>query len=304
MKKITLLVGAAIMILYSGAHAQQKKPVNKYIIIANGDTIINGKDVDNLSLEEKKALLKDFFHADNGHIEIGGTGIIVQRDGRDTLLLRGLRNRPYISRLNRDSLFSRFKDDSLRKRIYAYIDTMRNGAHVSVIRPGDTGDRIPNMIRPGDPRVYAYRSPMPRANDRVTGGSLFAPGGSNTQSFTYRNTDKNGYSTSVNFRIGEARKELADKITGSTTANTTLDVTDLTLFPNFSSGKITLSFTLSGKGATEVKLLDTDLQPVYTDKLASFTGTYAKQVNMPKNGLYYLAVNQGGKWFVKRVVKE
>lgn len=90
---------------------------------------------------------------------------------------------------------------------------------------------------------------------------------------------------------------------GQEVAENSLEVEDFALFPNFSSGKINLSFNLATKGTTTVKVLDGEQKVLFNDKANGFSGTYLKPVNMAKNGVYYISVNQNGKWFVRRIVK-
>lgn len=52
-----------VLIIISGArpsaHAQEKKEIKKTIIIKNGDTLINGKNLNEVSKAERKKLLKE-----------------------------------------------------------------------------------------------------------------------------------------------------------------------------------------------------------------------------------------------------
>ena len=122
----------------------------------------------------------------------------------------------------------------------------------------------------------------------------------NSQSFNYNYTDKEGISNRIHIRISEVS---ADKIkqVSEGEANT-LEVKDLTLFPNFSSGKMTLSFNLPDKGHALIKILDSDLKPVFSGQGSG--DTYFKQFNMLKNGVYYIHIKQGNSSFVRKMVKE
>jgi hypothetical protein len=107
----------------------------------------------------------------------------------------------------------------------------------------------------------------------------------------------------MNIRILDAQKGDLKKITGSESLSSALDVMDLTLFPNFSTGKLGLSFNLESRGAVKVKIMDSELKQVYADEAANFVGTYMKQINLPKNGIYYISVKQNNGWFVRKLIK-
>ena len=187
---------------------------------------------------------------------------------------------------NADSLLKGFSfkmdglDSNLRKRVITMHRDMVPGRPGGMILRGN-----------GPPRVFER-------------GNLESFNRNNSSSFNYNHTDKDGISSRMNIRIGDANKEQLKKITGAETITKSLDVSDLTLFPNFSSGKMTLSFNLASKGAAKVSVLDSDMKSVFTDDAANFSGNYVKQLTPPKNGVYYITVSQNGNWFVKRLAKE
>ena len=116
--------------------------------------------------------------------------------------------------------------------------------------------------------------------------------------------DKDGISNRMNIRISDTEKEQLKKITGSESMTTPLDVKDLTIFPNFSSGKVGLSFNMDSRGTTKVRILDSDMKQVFSEEAANFTGTYMKQISLPKNGVYYITVNQNANWFIRKLIKD
>jgi len=126
----------------------------------------------------------------------------------------------------------------------------------------------------------------------------------NSSTLAYVHTDKDGISSRMSLLISDANKDQLNKITGNETITKPLEVSDLTLFPNFSSGKMTLSFNVASKGNAKISVLDSDMKTIFTDEAANFSGNYVKQLTLPKNGVYYVAVSQNGNWFVKRMVKE
>jgi hypothetical protein len=108
----------------------------------------------------------------------------------------------------------------------------------------------------------------------------------------------------MNFRLSEAEKSQVKTITGIENNGNLLDIKDLTLFPNFSNGKVGISFNLESKGSIKLKILNNDLKPVFTDEISNFNGSYMKQISLPENGVYYISINQNNVWYVKQIVKE
>jgi hypothetical protein len=125
----------------------------------------------------------------------------------------------------------------------------------------------------------------------------------NSSSFNYNQVDKDGISSRMNLRIIDAEKDPLKKITGSESMTSALNVEDLTLFPNFSTGKLGLSFNMESRGPVKVKVLDSQLNQIYTDEAANFSGNYMKQISLPKNGIYYISIKQNDGWFVKKLIK-
>lgn len=190
-------------------------------------------------------------------------------------------------KFNADSILKGFNfkmdglDSSFRKRVITMHRDMVPG------RPG-------GMMQRGDGRSFEIeRKAFPGFMER-----------NNSSTFNYNHIDKDGISSHMNIRIGDANKDQLKKIIGAETITKSLEVSDLTFFPNFSSGKMTLSFNVAGKGSTKVSVLDSDMKAIFTDEAANFSGNYVKQLTLPKNGVYYVTVSQNGNWFVKRVIKE
>lgn len=92
----------------------------------------------------------------------------------------------------------------------------------------------------------------------------------------------------------------------SAESNGKLAVEQLNLYPNPNNGRFNLSFSLPDKGDTEVKVLDLKGQTVFNEKLAGFSGSYSKEVDISKNpkGIYFVRVEQGRKSLVKKVMVE
>ncbi len=326
------------------AQAQQKDGLKRSVIINNGDTTVNGKKFSELSNDERAKLREEFKEMeknfkgsslirtrendviirkeDGGNKEIvitrerkepnvlfwnddigaevrsynfknkkPGDLRVLRHNGDSTLFGRDIRvfsfdgDSSMTFKFNTDSLMRRFEsyglDSNLRKRVITMHREMAPG------RPG-------GMVFRGDALAPGIdRRPFPGLMER-----------NNSSSFNYSHTDKDGVSSRMNIRISDAGKEQLKKITGNETISKSLDVSDLTLFPNFSSGKMTLSFNVATKGSAKVSVFDSDMKSIFTDEAASLNGIYVKQLTLPKNGVYYVAISQNGSWFVKRLVKE
>ncbi len=122
---------------------------------------------------------------------------------------------------------------------------------------------------------------------------------SNSQNFDYNHFDKSGINTHIRYRVSEAFPDVMKKMTGS--EKSTLDLQDLLLSPQFSTGKTSISFTLPAKNA-EVSFTDTDGKVIWKEK--AVTATFSKTFNLGTNGVYYLVIKQGSNTAMKRVVKE
>ena len=231
-----LLMGFFVLIIISSGSsvkAQQEKRVIKSIIISNGDTIINGKKLSEVDKQERIRLRKEFSEMQSTTKGFEGNSesrvIIRKRTSKEApvlnwndgntkeIELRVEKNMPddvHIFEFDGDGL-----DSNLRKRVI----TMNRNFNLN--EPGMGGRNTP-------PTVFE-RGMMPGAEERK-----------NSSSFNYNNIDKDGISSRMNLRIIEADKDQLTNITGSESMTSTLNVEDLTLFPNFSTGKLGLSFNM------------------------------------------------------------
>ena len=50
--------------------------------------------------------------------------------------------------------------------------------------------------------------------------------------------------------------------------------------------------------------MDNNYNEVFTDKATSITEVYFKQIALPRNGVYYLLINEGIKNFVRKTTRE
>jgi hypothetical protein len=137
----------------------------------------------------------------------------------------------------------------------------------------------------------------PGMNDRIVRVRGFNMG--NAQTFNYNYSDKNGINTHISYRVTDAFADAIRKVAGVEKAD--LELKDLTLTPQFSTGNTVLSFALPAKSA-EIRFTDTDGNTIWKEKIA--TTTFTKNFNLGMNGVYYLTVKQAGKTAVKQIIKE
>lgn len=322
MKKILKLTLSALLlipIVFSGKVSAQKskKDATRTVIITNGDTIINGENIRDADKKDQARLRKEFSEMNR---EIAGKGLVIKDHGnKDT----GFNFRNHNGETNTlfwkddegDKAFRfKFKHDPKNMRnIESFTDSMiiaMDGDSTWSnfdMKPGDFRKNIRSKVMAMDNEPF-LRFSDPGSFHRMPG---FPPmerierEQNNSQVFSYTNTDKDGCSNRMNIRINEVSAEQFKKITGvEANKEESNFLEDLTLFPSFSTGKISLSFNLKDRGNIDMKVLDSDLKAIFSDKIANFSGNYTKQISIPKNGLYYLAVSQNGKWAVRKISKE
>jgi hypothetical protein len=285
--------------------AQTQKSIE--IKIQNGDTTINGKDIKKLSPEERKDALDEmdkmgnitFKSTDKG----GNRDIVIRRNQR----MKGDKNQDVVieRRLNgdMDMPFSAGTGDSTRKKFTFRLRKVPGADSTFAFKFDNDGDNM----RLSDYHSFDFNDGPPMAMERQfrfdgpgRGGRMMSFNRKNTQLFNYSSTDNDGISTNISFRVNDANKETAKRIAG--TDKTTLDISDLNLSPEFSTGKTTISFNLEAKTAADVKLTDSEGKALWSDKAAG--GSFSKKASLPRNGIYFLIVKQGANVAVKRIVKE
>lgn len=310
-----LLISFFVLIIIShgsSVKAQNEKEIKQTIIINNGDTIINGKKLSDANKEEQARLRKDLKEMEKRmNTSRNEERVIIRKrsgkdDGKEPLVLHWddgkVRNHNFddkwpggahIFKFNGDSLFLSMRDDSLMNGFRFKFDGLDSNLRKRII----TMHRDLQFDRPGM-RERSLTLPFMERNE--------FPGftRNNSSIFNYSYTDKDGISNRMNISISEAKKDQLKKITGTESIEKPLEVSDFTIFPNFSSARLGLSFNLTSRGTMKIKILDSDLKVVFSDEAANFSGNYVKQIPLLKNGLYYLSVNQNSKWFIRELIKE
>ncbi|NEU08870.1 T9SS type A sorting domain-containing protein [Flavihumibacter sp. R14] len=315
------LAATVVFILGSGeTRAQEKKEIKRTIIINDSDTIINGKKLSEASPAERKALLKEMDESKKSRKSVKGKkgdieekDVFIYRNGKEPHVLRwrteddgeGMNvrfkeNGAHIFQFDGDSLIMSFDNDSVANRFHFKMDNLDSNMRTRVLSldrniRGMRGMRdMPRMMEGTHPRVFMEDTDM---FDRIPSRR------ENSQSFNYVYTDKDGISSRMNIRVSEADDDVLKKINPGSD-KTELTVNDLTLSPNFSNGKLNLSFNLSEKGSADIKIFDSSLKEIFTDKPTAINNIYFKQVSLPRNGVYYVRISQGNKSYVRRIVKE
>ncbi len=267
----------------------QKNVKDLEIKIANGDTIINGKNIKDLSFDERKQALKDMknIHYLKGNIK---NHIIIKKsspsDGNNEVVIENQLMDNDAPEIMEDAhIMNDPANHELKSRIKLLHDkdsTFAFNYRINPMRGRIMEDRARNLS-------FSFREhPIELMHHK------------NMQSFNYVNVGNDGISTHISFRVTDASPEKTKAMAG--VEKNDLAITDLNLVPEFSSGKTVLTFNLQTKASAEVKLTDSDGKTIWNDKTAN--GNFTKSFTLGLNGVYYLQVKQGNKTTVKRVVKE
>ncbi len=304
-------VAATVVFIFGSgkARSQDKKEVNRTIIISNGDTIVNGQKLSEATAAERKMLLKEFGESkkmranktvtqpgrgakEEREIRIGGPAPKFRSYGKGFVYKDG-DSAQSLFRIETDSLRVFFKNDSIDTEFRFELNDPESNLRRKVITMNRSLAGVPDMAEGIYPRLFM-------SGPEGLGMPGFAR--DNSQRFSYVSTDKDGISSRMNISISQPTVDELKKMDVSETGASSLVVNDLTLSPNFSSGKLNLSFSLPGKGSTDVKISDSDMKTIFSDK-TDVNEIYFKQISLPKNGLYYLTVSQGGKTIVRKMIK-
>jgi hypothetical protein len=263
------------------------------IKIVNGDTTVNGKNIKKLTEQERKDALAELGNL-HGTFEIETNGdaqsnITIKRNNKrngktNVIVERRITKGEQIA----PEFFEMGPGDSSSKKLNIKLNRLKK-IDTSLAFNYELNDEQPLKVEMN--RDFRLDGPNKRPmrmrfNNR------------NTQNFDYVNTDNDGISTHISFRVTDA---MNDKVKGGTD-KTYLSLNDLNLSPEFSTGKVFISFNLPVKTPADVKLTDSQGKILFTDKTVA--GSFSKKVSLPLNGIYYLSVKQGAASVTKRIVKE
>jgi len=258
------------------------------IRITNGDTIINGKNIKELSTADRKQALRD--------IENLGNAFTPKNSGQRHLVLR---KRGSADTSSEKIIIENGDKDPAMADGFFRKDTM---GHVFKFRMKRLNGKDSTFTF-----NYRMNDDMGERFDDRGPGEFFPPRGSgrefmrhrNVQIFDYSNIGSDGITTHVNFRVNEPSPEKIKEIAGTEKAG--LEITDLNIIPEFSSGKTTLMFSLPAHTVAEVKLSDNDGKLIWSAK--AMNGNFNKSFVLGLNGVYFLQVKQAGKVALKRIMK-
>lgn len=292
-KKMTTMPGfellfavsiAAIFILPATVFAQDTR--NLDISISNGDTVINGKNIKDLKGKERQQALNDINKIQAPHSPRGayrfersfsdgpGQKVIIERKG-DEWVMGNAR-------------------DTLQKQFHL----RRIDADTTIAFNSNQDDR-------GFFDIPEHREMLHRG-DRDLRGSMRMFPRRNTQSFTFENTDNNGTTTRISYRVSNVRPQwgFGDRHSDDHAEDKKdeLNLSNIRMTADFGNGKTTLSFDLPAKTTAQAILTDSNDKTIWSEKIAG--GSFSKSFIMPLNGRYHLTVKQGAKAAEKEIFKE
>lgn len=309
----------AILCLPPLVMAQTQKDFE--IKIVNGDTTINGKNIKTLSAQERKEAMTELNNMGGTfEMKIDGKGdndIIIRKNRKrggkmDVLVERRrdvMRNGapampppPHMNG-NEDPASSPYKTD-----FYSNNDALEPAPPRIRLRKLTRIQGDSSMARRLSPGRFELRDDQPmelrverfRDERRNNRPMRMRFDNRNVQNFDFENTDRDGVSTHIGFRVTDAMPEARGSIAGPD--KNYLNLNDLSLSPEFSTGKTLLSFNLPAKTTAVVTLTDNQGQTLLSIKAVG--GSFSKKVTMPLNGAYMLTVKQGAASVTKRIIKE
>ncbi|WCT12558.1 T9SS type A sorting domain-containing protein [Mucilaginibacter jinjuensis] len=266
---------AAIFILPAAVMAQDNKSID--ITIANGDTVINGKNIKDMSPEQRQQAMSDLNkitgkgkgqYKEYRFERRGNAAPVVATDGLGT------------TDLNIVKTPNGYVVQPQEKQLHVRRVIRRDTAIVVRDRRGN-GHNDDNLMIPPAPPIENFSR-------------------RNTQEFEYTNIDNDGVETGVSFRVSDPKGPRLKGIAG--VDKTDLVISDLKIVPDFVSGKTLFMFTLPTKAVAEVEFMDNSGKTLWTEKTSS--GTFSKNFALPLNGVYNLKIKQSGKMAVKQIFKE
>lgn len=256
--------------------AQIKTQKDVDILIENGDTTINGKNLRDLTGTDRESALNDIN------------------------AITGNRN----ERTHRKFLFKRDTGMVNFKR----FDTRPDGSMMTW-RKDTLGTKRPDRMGDRKRMTFSYRfddnnsdemTMHERAFNRMPMREMRKRERRNSQNFNFENTNNDGVVTRVNFHVSDISDDDLKRM--PYVEGPKFEITDFNLVPQFSSGKVLLMFNLPSKTPSEVTLSDSQGRALWSEKGAS--SIFSKTFALGLNGVYYLKVRQGKNIAIKKVIKE
>jgi hypothetical protein len=228
---------------------------------------------------------------ENGDTTVNGTNIKqLSADDRSTALTD-------ISHINGTS--GQFR---ARKFTWRHTDTL-NGANHTGMQFRTMRDSM--RTKPGREMAMNYNRRMDKKdviiredfNDRMR---MARAERRNTQNFDYVNINNDGVSTHVRYHVSEANNDDLKRMPYVEGAK--FELKDLSIVPEFSTGKTLIMFSLASKAPAEVKLHDSEGKLVWSEKAVN--GNFSKTSVLGLNGIYYLQIKQGSSFALRKIMKE
>jgi len=99
-------------------------------------------------------------------------------------------------------------------------------------------------------------------------------------------------------------RQMNEKATVKLLGGATLSVQDLKLTPIPNEGRFNLTFDLSQRGKTMVRIFNSTGRMIYEYDLGDFSGAFSDQVDISQNGpgTYFLEIRQGERSTVKKII--
>ncbi|QQL49618.1 hypothetical protein [Mucilaginibacter ginkgonis] len=272
---------AAIFVIPSVVMAQSQK--NTEIVITNGDTVINGKNIKTLSPAERASAMTDMN-------KLKGDGqrrrVIIERR------MDGVPGQPPM--IAGDGMAHQYGDyvGGAAVQRPMHLRPLKDSVKTMTFSFRTDGD---NMMPPPPAGDRPMRLRFDR-NDGPVRNRDWRMSRRNSQRFSYSNTDANGVSTNINYSVTEPMTDEASD------DKKVLAISDIKLVPDFSTGKTTLSFNLPAKAATTIEFINSDDKIVWSDRVN--TQSFSRSFPLPLNGMYKLVVKQGSKSVTKNIMKE
>lgn len=87
-------------------------------------------------------------------------------------------------------------------------------------------------------------------------------------------------------------------------AKETVEVADLSFYPNPSDGKFALNFNISNTKNTTVRIVNASGKVIFTEAINNFKGNYTNDIDISDNkkGIYFLQIIQGSKVLTKKIL--
>ena len=310
-----MLLVILVVMSFKNSSAQQKEQREEKleITIINGDTTVNGKNFKIITEEEKVELRKKFEPMESRKLRIttdpAGYNkrirIIRKGDGNMAELDSG-RMRFYSFNGDGKNMNFEVKIDSLKKSmIFFSQDSNKEVREVFVKRLGDGANIDWEMVHPGIYNGRRMEAPVIANMNRGGMNSITINRSNmpNSSHFDYTTTDKDGFTTEQHIMLMDGGKlDFINILKGKSPMNS-LEIKNLIFYPNFSSGKTTITFQAPAKASLKISLLDNQGEVLFSEKKTLAADAYSKDFPLNKNGIYFLEVKQGSKSFIKKIIK-